>query len=141
MNPYHLFGENTELSPMARLIMRQDLAALEQCLLQGWELNRPFDNCEHIKELPLTLALALVENKTVVVDWLINNGVELNDTNFFDRAAKVDNYGAEGFLVWLKKDRKLATIDYEHERVIKLCRWHEFSAHPDKWIQKCLFTR
>jgi len=55
---------------------------------------------------------------------------------FLDLLSNADKYPEDGFLVWLKKERKLGSADYEHERLIKLCGWSEFLANPDKWIRK-----
>ena len=76
MKRYRLFGENTELTPVARLIMQQDLDALEECLDTDWRLNSPFEVCQYINELPITLAL--VENRLAVVDYLLAKKVDLN---------------------------------------------------------------
>jgi hypothetical protein len=76
MKRYRLFGENTELTPVAKLIMQQDLDALEECLDTDWRLNSPFEVCQYISELPITLAL--VENRLAVVDYLLAKKVDLN---------------------------------------------------------------
>lgn len=55
---------------------------------------------------------------------------------FIDLLIAVDNYWEEGFLVWLKKERKLAFMDYEHEEVHLLCTWPQFIKDPSRWISK-----
>lgn len=55
---------------------------------------------------------------------------------FVDLLSRVDNYGQQGFLVWLKKEKMLASIDYEHEEIRVLCDWEQFTAEPARWIAR-----
>lgn len=76
-NSMKLFGPNANLSEIARLIMSEDIAALEQELAKGLNLNSKLPITERISETPLTLALC--EKKKKVIDWLLSKKVELND--------------------------------------------------------------
>jgi len=72
-----LFGPDTELTPIARQIMAEDMTSLEQEVAKGLDLNSKIPIAERITETPLTLALC--EKKKRVIDWLISKKVELND--------------------------------------------------------------
>ncbi|MBN9298719.1 MAG: ankyrin repeat domain-containing protein [Filimonas sp.] len=72
-----LFGPTSELTPLATLIINQDIDALEKEVSNGWDINKKFIITKHIEKHPLTLALC--ENKQKVIDWLLSKNVELND--------------------------------------------------------------
>jgi predicted Fe-Mo cluster-binding NifX family protein len=55
---------------------------------------------------------------------------------FIDLLSKVDNYGADGFLVWYPKKKCLAFADYEHVEFRELCTVKEFLQHPGIQIDK-----
>ena len=57
---------------------------------------------------------------------------------FLDLLSEVDNYGAEGFLVWYPKKRCFASADYEHEEFKELCSVEVFLENPSKQIEKIL---
>jgi hypothetical protein len=73
---FRLYGPDTVLTEAAQEIVAEDLAALSARVASGWDINAKFQVCEHISELPI--ALALVENKLRVVDWLLGLDVDLN---------------------------------------------------------------
>src|SRR5262245_39106527 len=73
---FRYFGPDTDITPVARLIMNEDVACLEQALGRDWELNEPFQVCEHCKAL--AIELALVERKYSVVDYLLSKKAALN---------------------------------------------------------------
>ncbi len=45
---------------------------------------------------------------------------------FLNLLSDVDNYGADGFLVWYPKKKCLAFADFEHEEFKELCSIKEF---------------
>jgi len=55
---------------------------------------------------------------------------------FLDLLSTVDNYGADGFLVWYPKKKCLAFADYEHEAFRELCSVKEFLKDPGAQIDK-----
>ena len=55
---------------------------------------------------------------------------------FIDLLGEVDNYGAEGLLVWYPKKKCLAYADYEHEEFRELCSVKEFLAAPGQQLNK-----
>jgi hypothetical protein len=70
-----LFGENTEISKYAKLIINEDIDGIKQAIEEGWNTNEVFEICKYISEPPIILALYY--NKLKVVDFLIKNGVNL----------------------------------------------------------------
>lgn len=73
---FRYFGPNTGLTPVAQAIMDEDLPFLEDSLGRDWALNEPFQYCQNDKAL--AIQLALVENKSLVVDFLLSKKVNLN---------------------------------------------------------------
>lgn len=53
---------------------------------------------------------------------------------FLDLLAEVDNYSAEGFLVWYPRKKCLASADYEHGEFKELCKWPDFIKDPSRYI-------
>ena len=76
MKKIRLFGENAQLTPIAKMIMEEDIAGLEASLSKEWTLNKPFEMTKYINELAITLAL--VENKINVIDYLLEKKANLN---------------------------------------------------------------
>lgn len=74
---FRYFGEGKEITPLARAIMEEDIAFLESSLGRDWSLDEPFPYCEGDRG-DLAIALALVENKESVVEWLLSKGANLN---------------------------------------------------------------
>ncbi|MBO9595032.1 MAG: ankyrin repeat domain-containing protein [Niabella sp.] len=72
-----LFGPNAELTETARQIMAEDIAALEDKIAGGWNINQKIQITERVAETPLTLALC--EKKKKVLDLLLSKKVALND--------------------------------------------------------------
>jgi len=65
--------------------------------------------------------------------------VDWRKHKFVDLLSKVDNYGADGFLVWYPKKKVLAFADYEHNKFKILCTSKIFFKDPSKQIKK-IFT-
>ena len=72
-----LFGPTAELSDIAKLIMTEDIDALENMINQGFDINRKIEITKYISETPIVLSLC--ENKLEVLNWLLAKNVELND--------------------------------------------------------------
>ena len=62
--------------------------------------------------------------------------VKWKNKKFLDLLSDADRYGAEGFLVWYPRNKKLAFADYEHETFTELCTFEEFMANPSAQINK-----
>ena len=62
--------------------------------------------------------------------------VKWKNRKFLDLLSDADKYGAEGFLVWYPKNKKLAFADYEHGTFTELCTFDEFMANPSAQINK-----
>ncbi len=71
------FGPTEELTATTKLIMEEDIDALEKLVDQGFDINKKFQMAKHTTETPLELALC--ENKYKVLEWLLSHNVELND--------------------------------------------------------------
>lgn len=71
-----LFGKDAVLTPLAKAIMEEDLEILKQEFPNGNKINECIHMTEYIDEPPIILAL--IENKTAVVDWLISMNADLN---------------------------------------------------------------
>lgn len=76
MERWAFFGPEDELTPIARLIVVEDIAGLDAALDREWMLDQPFDFTGHCNDL--ALSLALVENKHRVIEYLIGKGADLN---------------------------------------------------------------
>lgn len=76
MKRIRLFGDNAILTPIAKLIMEENIVELEATLGKEWSLNKPVKMTEHTEELVITLAL--IEKKLKVVDFLLDKNVDLN---------------------------------------------------------------
>ncbi len=77
MERWAFFGPEDELTPIARLIMIEDIAGLDATLGREWKLDQPFDFTGHFCN-DLAISLALIENKQRVIDYLIGKGANLN---------------------------------------------------------------
>ncbi|MEM7281676.1 MAG: ankyrin repeat domain-containing protein [Pseudomonadota bacterium] len=73
---FRFFGKNAELTPIGKMIMEEDIAALDATLAKEWQLDEPVSITPRCREL--AISVALVENKLKVVDYLLSKGVELN---------------------------------------------------------------
>ncbi len=71
-----LFSPNAVLTPLARLIMDEDIAQLEAALHAGLDINAAFDIAAYVTEPPIVLAL--YENKPAVIKWLVAQKANLN---------------------------------------------------------------
>lgn len=72
-----LFGPTADLSDIAKLIMAEDIDALEKLITQGLDINEKIEITEYVRETPIILSLC--KNKYKVLDWLLSKNVELND--------------------------------------------------------------
>jgi hypothetical protein len=72
-----LFGPNSELTPIAKLIMAEDIAGLDATLGREWKLNQPFKFTADGSEY-LAISLAIIKNKQRVLDYLIRKRANLN---------------------------------------------------------------
>ena len=93
------------------------------------------------------LELLRSENRRLNVDNKFTSYLEFNSLinikkvswqkhKFLDLLNDVDNYGAEGLLVWYPKKNCLASVDYEHEEFKELCSVKDFFENPSKQIDK-----
>lgn len=73
---FRYFGPGTTLTPLAQMVMREDIAGLDAELGKSWQLNAPFSYCTHCDGL--ALELALVESRYKVIDYLLAKGADLN---------------------------------------------------------------
>lgn len=71
-----LIGPNSQLSPLAKLIVDENIDALELEFANGLDINAPFQISEYINDPPVILALD--QNKTEVLNWLLTKNVNLN---------------------------------------------------------------
>ena len=87
------------------------------------------------------------ENRRITIDSVNVNFIEFasllnvkevvwNKHKFLDLLSDVDNYSADGFLVWYPKKKCLAFADFEHEEFKELCNIKEFLENPSKQIDK-----
>jgi len=72
-----LFGPTADLTDIAKLIMSEDIEALENLTIQGLDINQKIEITEYVSETPIVLALC--ENKHKVINWLLSKEVDLND--------------------------------------------------------------
>ena len=72
-----LFGPDAVLTDLAKMIMAEDIEALENQLATGLDINGTYEFTKYIDETPVVLALC--ENKYKVLDWLLSKKVNLND--------------------------------------------------------------
>lgn len=71
-----LFSKNTKLTPLANVILNEDINELSKEFENGWDINEEIQVCEYVTQLPIILALYY--NKLKAVDFFIQNGAELN---------------------------------------------------------------
>jgi hypothetical protein len=72
MKRYRLFADDTPLTPIANLIMAEDLEGLAQQMKDGWDINAVLPICRYIDEPPIELVF--VENRLKVLHWLLARG-------------------------------------------------------------------
>lgn len=77
---YEIFGPTTELTEIGKLIMSENIDALENKVSMGLDLNAKVKITDHTEVTPLIIALC--ENKMKVVDWLLSKKVDLNDKDY-----------------------------------------------------------
>src|SRR4051812_23719399 len=77
MKRHRFFGDGAQITQIARTILEEDIPELSRLLAAGWNINSRFEITSRIAELPISLAL--VENRSKVVKFLLDNGAELND--------------------------------------------------------------
>lgn len=76
MKPWKLFGPTAKLTPVARMIMAEDIEGLEASRGKDWKLNEKAHFTTHIDDLAINLAL--IEGKGRVVDYLLSKKANLN---------------------------------------------------------------
>lgn len=76
MRTWRFFGPDADVTPVARMILNEDIEGLEASLGCDWNLNERCAFSEYTTELPISLAL--VENKHRVIEYLLSKGVDLN---------------------------------------------------------------
>jgi len=76
MRKWRFFGPDADITPVARMILNEDVDALDASLGRDWQLNGRTRFSEYTTELPINLAL--VEQKSRVIDYLLSKGVDLN---------------------------------------------------------------
>ncbi len=76
---FRYFGPDTKLSPLGNAIMEENVSYLDETLGSDWNLNEPIQFTKHCSAL--AVQLALVENKSQVIDYLLSQNVNLNVPN------------------------------------------------------------
>jgi uncharacterized protein len=71
-----LFGEDTVLTPLAQLIMNENIAALEIEKKNGWQINKPMQFGKY--DFEPAIIFALRHKKINVIQWLIGKRANLN---------------------------------------------------------------
>jgi len=91
-------GKFAELPSIALHIYNNELMALEQSFIQGWDIEEPLVLSEYITMTPLDMAIRLEKDK--VVYWLVEHGANLNtkDNPAFLLAVR---YGEEPLIRYL----------------------------------------
>lgn len=77
MKRFRLFGAESGFTDLARAIFAEDIDELERRIAGGLDINQHVPIASLTADLPLTLAL--IENKTKVIRFLLDRGAELND--------------------------------------------------------------
>lgn len=147
-----LFNTNAELTPIAKAIMSEDIAALDDAVKNGFKINQPLIMTERIRELPIELVL--LEQKQKVLDWLLRKKVKLNDKNspamvsaaFHCDAATLKTLVAHGANV-NTKDRvgktamSTALYSNRHDMIPVLIELGYDMAHDGKSLRQAVFKR
>jgi uncharacterized protein len=77
MSRWAFFEPDSDLSPVARMIMAEDITGLDASLGRQWQFNQPFPFCDGYCD-DLAISLAIIENKQRVIDYLLGKGANLN---------------------------------------------------------------
>ncbi|WCN39387.1 ankyrin repeat domain-containing protein [Aneurinibacillus uraniidurans] len=104
-----LFSENTELTPIVNMILDEDIDGLRKELENGWNINKEIQAGKYVRELPILIALDY--NKLKVVDFLIENGAELNMKGKAVIPAAADSCSLETIKVLLKHGADLHAVN------------------------------
>ena len=125
-------------------LQEENFSALEAELAKGWDINQEVRVHERYSQTPFDFALS--SRKKKLLEFLVDKGAHIYETALIDvcMSEKSDpelvkwliKQGAEGFLVWYPKNKKLAFADYEHETFTELCTFDEFMANPSAQINK-----
>lgn len=73
---WRFFGPDTELTPLGRMVMAEDIAGLEASLGRDWRLDEPIHFCRHCDEP--AISVAIIEGKQRLLDFLLAKGADLN---------------------------------------------------------------
>jgi uncharacterized protein len=71
-----ILSKDSDLTPLAQLIMDENIPALEIEKKNGWKINKPLQFGKYTYELPI--GFACQQNKTKVIAWLISKKANLN---------------------------------------------------------------
>jgi uncharacterized protein len=109
MKLYRLFADDTPLTPIANLIMAEDLEGLAQQMKDGWDINAVLPICRYIDERPIVLVL--VENRLKVLDWLLARGLELNAAGTHAMVTAASNCSADTLRFLVAHGAKVDAVD------------------------------
>ena len=92
-------------------IVKGNIKALENALVDGWDIHKPIQLDNYSEYSPLELALVI--NCLPSVQWLVEHGADLNE----ERKSK--------FLIsrtiWNKKDYRIRCVTWGQYTCFKLC--------------------
>ena len=125
-------------------IAEGNLPALEAELTKGWDIHKKLPVEESYSQTPFDFALS--NRKKKLLEFLVDKGAHINKTALINVCMSENSdpelikwlikQGAEGFLVWYPKNKKLAFADYEHGTFTELCTFDAFMANPSAQIDK-----
>ena len=123
---------------------KEDFSDLEAELAKGWDINQEVRVHKRYSQTPFDFALS--SRKKKLLEFLVDKGAHINKIAIIDVCNSGNSdpelikwlikQGAEGFLVWYPKNKKLAFADYEHGTFTELCTFEAFMANPSAQINK-----
>jgi len=131
-------NKNKEMMEYIKALEPEEWHNEEQKLKMLKSYKLPQKLIDFLRGKDLRLEIENNENVSYIVfNSLVNcKEVTWNGYKFLDLLNEVDNYLAEGFLVWYPLKKCLASVDYEHEKFIILDKWDKFTNNPSKIINK-----